>query len=235
MGLNDSFAQVRSKVLLLDPLPPINHVFALIIQEERQRTIGNHSKPSFQNNSMTFALKGDAPQSLSINHPQQKYTKGRPFCTSCNIPGHTVDTCYKIHGYPPGYKNRNKYFTKNLNAPVNQLSGQTPPVNQISGQTPSLESHGSPDVTASNFFQNLDKTQLDQWMAIFVQHLSTYEKKDIAIDGATNYAASGTCLSILVPNVLQCMTIFPLLDCWFWSISTYLLECKCVLVSQTHN
>ncbi|XP_073138563.1 uncharacterized protein [Henckelia pumila] len=34
MGLNDSFAQVRSQVLLLDPMPPINKVFASIVQEE---------------------------------------------------------------------------------------------------------------------------------------------------------------------------------------------------------
>ena len=39
MGLNESFSQVRGQLLLMDPLPPINKVFALISQEEKQRTV----------------------------------------------------------------------------------------------------------------------------------------------------------------------------------------------------
>lgn len=29
-------------------------------------------------------------------------------CTHCNIQGHTIDRCYKIHGYPPGYRSNQK-------------------------------------------------------------------------------------------------------------------------------
>ena len=48
MGLHDSFAQVRGQLLLMDHIPPINKVFALISQEENQRnvvyqTVGNDS------------------------------------------------------------------------------------------------------------------------------------------------------------------------------------------------
>lgn len=39
MGLNDSFTHIRSQLLLTDPIPSINKVFSLIIQEERQRSI----------------------------------------------------------------------------------------------------------------------------------------------------------------------------------------------------
>ena len=34
-GLNDSFTHIRSQLLLLDPIPPINKVFSLISQEKR--------------------------------------------------------------------------------------------------------------------------------------------------------------------------------------------------------
>nr|XP_023901990.1 uncharacterized protein LOC112013839 [Quercus suber] len=34
--------------------------------------------------------------------------KERPLCTHCNMLGHTVDKCYKLHGYPPGYKHKGK-------------------------------------------------------------------------------------------------------------------------------
>jgi len=37
MGLDDSFTHIRGQILLNDPLPPINKVFSLIIQEERQK------------------------------------------------------------------------------------------------------------------------------------------------------------------------------------------------------
>ena len=39
MSLNDSFSQVRTQVLLMDPLPSLNKVYALLIQEEKQRTV----------------------------------------------------------------------------------------------------------------------------------------------------------------------------------------------------
>ena len=37
--LNESFAQVRAQLLLMNPIPLINKVFALISQEEKQRSV----------------------------------------------------------------------------------------------------------------------------------------------------------------------------------------------------
>ena len=34
--------------------------------------------------------------------------KDRPVCTHCGKTGHTVDKCYKLHGFPPGFKFKNK-------------------------------------------------------------------------------------------------------------------------------
>lgn len=39
MGLNDSLNNARSQILLMDPLPPINRVFAIMVQEERQESL----------------------------------------------------------------------------------------------------------------------------------------------------------------------------------------------------
>ena len=33
--------------------------------------------------------------------------------TNCNLPGHTVDKCYKIHGYPTGYRTRQQQQRNN--------------------------------------------------------------------------------------------------------------------------
>ena len=36
--------------------------------------------------------------------------KERPTCIHCGKTGHTVDKCYKKHGFPPGFKFKNKSF-----------------------------------------------------------------------------------------------------------------------------
>jgi hypothetical protein len=42
MGLNNSYAHIRGQILLIDPLPPMNKVFSLLLlQEERQREISS--------------------------------------------------------------------------------------------------------------------------------------------------------------------------------------------------
>lgn len=38
-GLNDQYANVRSHVLLMDPLPSINKIFSYVAQQERQYSI----------------------------------------------------------------------------------------------------------------------------------------------------------------------------------------------------
>ncbi|KAF3963172.1 hypothetical protein CMV_012409 [Castanea mollissima] len=43
--------------------------------------------------------------------------KERPVCTYCGLTGHIADKCYKLHGYPPGYKPKGKVFM------ANQVSG----------------------------------------------------------------------------------------------------------------
>jgi hypothetical protein len=35
---------------------------------------------------------------------QNNYRKDKPICSHCGFIGHTVEKCYKLHGYPPGLK-----------------------------------------------------------------------------------------------------------------------------------
>ncbi|XP_060965603.1 uncharacterized protein LOC133034521 [Cannabis sativa] len=39
VGLNDSFSNVRSQILMRDPLPTVNKAYASVVQEERQRSL----------------------------------------------------------------------------------------------------------------------------------------------------------------------------------------------------
>ena len=51
MGVNDSYAQVRAQILLMDPLPSINKVYSLLIQEERRCSVGNNSSPHVESST----------------------------------------------------------------------------------------------------------------------------------------------------------------------------------------
>lgn len=96
MGLNDSYAHVRGQILLMDPLPPINKVFSLISQEERQRRIGSpHPSNTESTNSVAFATKFD--RRVSTNSSKHGQKKDRPYCTYCKYQGHTIEKCYKLH------------------------------------------------------------------------------------------------------------------------------------------
>ena len=85
----------------MDPIPPINKVFALVTQEDNQRHIHN----TFGNfDPVTLFVKNDT------HRPNQGKTqkRERPICTHCGFSGHTIDKCYKLHGYPPGYQPRQR-------------------------------------------------------------------------------------------------------------------------------
>jgi hypothetical protein len=122
MGLNESYSQVRGQILLIDPLPSINKVFSLVIQEERQRMISSSSL-SFNQNTTALFTKTVSPTRFAGNKSFH-IRKDRPICSHCGISGHTVEKCYRIHGFPPGYK-----FNRGKNAPpsVNQVSGCNTP------------------------------------------------------------------------------------------------------------
>ena len=111
MGINESFAQVRGQLLLMDPMPPINKVFSLISQEERQRKIGSQSAFNIvlafavkSDNSKKFHTSNDNSFNSRDNRGPNNRGSNRPLCTHCNYHGYTVEKCYKIHGYPPGLR-----------------------------------------------------------------------------------------------------------------------------------
>lgn len=118
MGLNESFAQVQGQILLMDPLPPFNKVYSLLIQEERQRSIrvGNSNGPFVESTALVAKVNSRSSSSLTGGYKNQKKGKGQPVCSHCGVVRHNVDKCYKIHGYPLVYK------PKSRNAQVNQVS-----------------------------------------------------------------------------------------------------------------
>ena len=103
MGLNETYAAVRSQILLMEPMPSLSKVFSLLLQDEKQRKVGAGKK--LIDTSSALAAFGSK---LGNHKTFVKSKNGRPQCTHCGAMGHVVDKCYKLHGYPPGYKFKNK-------------------------------------------------------------------------------------------------------------------------------
>nr|XP_023919079.1 uncharacterized protein LOC112030643 [Quercus suber] len=114
MGLKESYSQIRGQILLIDPLPSINKVYSLLIQDESQGAIG-HSTGAYVK-STALATKASGGSSYGGGNASGHVGKGnknkgkeRPICSHCGITGHVAEKCYKLHGYPPGYKGKGKY------------------------------------------------------------------------------------------------------------------------------
>lgn len=100
MGLNESFNQIRSQLLLMEPEPSITRAFSLVAQEvEQQNSTSVVNVPSL--NATAFLTKNLSELRGSSSSSKKRE---RPLCTHCGLQGHTVDRCYKLHGFPPGYR-----------------------------------------------------------------------------------------------------------------------------------
>ena len=145
MGLNESYAQNRGQILMMEPLPSLSKVFSLIIQEERQRSIGYGLNPdtviASAQNSVSVSSRNLSPSSSATamaTNFTDKARRDRPLCSHCGRQGHTVDKCYKLHGFPPGFKSKAKVVS--TKAQVNQA---TSVINQTVGSSPGESSLSS--------------------------------------------------------------------------------------------
>jgi hypothetical protein len=71
------------------------------------------------------------PETFANRHDQDKRhfgsRKGRPFCSHCGEPGHWVQTCYELNGYPVGHpkarhNSGSKRFGNNNRSVANHVS-----------------------------------------------------------------------------------------------------------------
>ena len=100
MGLNDTYTAMSGQILLMDPIPSLSKVFSLLVQDEKQRKV----RKNFTTEASALAVKNSG----SFVKGSNKGKSSRPQCTHWGALGHVVDKCYKLHGYPPRYKFKNK-------------------------------------------------------------------------------------------------------------------------------
>ena len=56
MGLDESYAQIHGQILLMEPIPPINKVYSLVLQEEKQCQVAS-SNPLNPGSEVAFTVK----------------------------------------------------------------------------------------------------------------------------------------------------------------------------------
>ncbi|XP_059294865.1 uncharacterized protein LOC132047909 [Lycium ferocissimum] len=133
MGLNDSYCGARGNILMISPLPTISNAYALLVQEEKQREVHNTPKYPGESSSFVAANQGNFPQKPFATDFRTQKTyydnkKSGSICKYCKKPGHSIEKCYKLHGFPPNFK-----FTKQRNF-QNSIQGNAVSSNENSGE-----------------------------------------------------------------------------------------------------
>ncbi|KEH29684.1 hypothetical protein MTR_4g048330 [Medicago truncatula] len=103
-GLHDNFSVVKTQVLLMDPLPSINKVYSMVVQEESNNTA---PPPISIEDSSILVNALDARKLYGRGKSPSGYSQSKNtsrYCTFCHRNNHTVDFCYQKHGYPNANK-----------------------------------------------------------------------------------------------------------------------------------
>ncbi|KAJ0609721.1 putative RNA-directed DNA polymerase [Helianthus annuus] len=100
MGLDDVYQPVRTNLLTREPFPSVKVAFSIVSREESHRLSSNGSKGQ----NVSFVTKSG--QSFDFRRKNTRGPNPSLKCSHCNMLGHTVDRCYEIIGYPPGFRKR---------------------------------------------------------------------------------------------------------------------------------
>ncbi|XP_075504517.1 uncharacterized protein LOC142541957 [Primulina tabacum] len=102
IGINDElYATVRSNLLSTSPLPDLDRVYQACLQEEKSRGIARDRADKEEIHA--FALQTAQPKARFT-----RLDKSKLYCSACKRPGHDKDSCFKIHGYPDWWEDRNR-------------------------------------------------------------------------------------------------------------------------------
>ncbi|KAJ0092230.1 hypothetical protein Patl1_25721 [Pistacia atlantica] len=130
MGLNETYAQARGQILMMNPLPSVNQAYSMLVTEESQRSI-------------VFPRIHCLILIIIITAAVQREKNWNVIYKHCNVRGHKKENCYRIIGYPPNFK-----FTKKKFAGTQSL------VNHVSApSTDHAEPNNSGPTVAPVFFK----------------------------------------------------------------------------------
>ncbi|KAI3788025.1 hypothetical protein L2E82_00620 [Cichorium intybus] len=106
LGLNQELDEVRGRILGTKPMPSLREVFSEVRREESRRRVmlGSNSNGSTEGSAFVTRTPSNQKTTGGNNFGNNQKKNGRPWCDHCKKPGHTKDTCWKIHGKPTDWK-----------------------------------------------------------------------------------------------------------------------------------
>lgn len=114
-GLNESYSVIRSQIIMKNHVLVLSEMYNLVDQDHFQRNI------SLVQNAVAFIVVASAPMQASVNATSNNFKGQNIICSHCGYTGHTVDKCYKIHGYLIGFKHEHKNETDKSSSSENSL------------------------------------------------------------------------------------------------------------------
>ncbi|XP_075087815.1 uncharacterized protein LOC142169799 [Nicotiana tabacum] len=154
MGLNDTYIGVRSNILLTSPLPSLGQAYSMVIQDEKQREI--HVSPVYPGESASFIAaqhgavgKGNNVRDFKGKKSGYEGKKNNSTCSYCKKPGHVVEQCYRLVGFPSDFK-----FTSQR-----KYQGSVQGNNAFSTEENAVQTAGIKSLTQENISQILQLLQ----------------------------------------------------------------------------
>ncbi|RVW20455.1 Retrovirus-related Pol polyprotein from transposon RE1 [Vitis vinifera] len=101
LGLNKNLDEIRGRIMGVKPLPSLREAFSEVRREESRKNLmmGSHQQ-------LNMAESSTLKTQFAPFDNRQKIKGGRPWCDHCRKPGHSRETCWKIHGKPVDWKPR---------------------------------------------------------------------------------------------------------------------------------
>ncbi|GJT26128.1 ribonuclease H-like domain-containing protein [Tanacetum coccineum] len=124
MGLDDVYQPIRSSLLTREILPEVKDAFLIIAREESHRGISSSSVKTEKSQASVFVARTNDNNRNNNSNWNNGNSSGNGnrgnynnlLCKNCGLKGHTVERCFEIIGYPPGFKrNPNLKVSNNFN------------------------------------------------------------------------------------------------------------------------
>ena len=130
-GVNRRLDEAKGRILRRRPLPSIREVFSEIRLEESRKKVMNSRGEVHAEEDSSALVSRNANQGKNQNGSNQTGgdQKKKQWCDHCKMYWHTQETCWKIHGKPPGWKKRSEKALQTVgeNSQEAQInSGQLP-------------------------------------------------------------------------------------------------------------
>lgn len=151
MGLDESgYGTVRSNILSTDPLPNLNRVYAMVVQQEQVQTM-NLMKEE-RTNPVSFAMQ------VGRNSGGERKDKSVT-CSICKRKGHDAENCFQRIGYLEWWGDRPRTTTEGRGGGGGRGAQQNLGGGRERGGNPRANAMQTPGVdSASNLVADSDRS-----------------------------------------------------------------------------